>query len=148
MYVSLSLMVSYLIFPILPHLCPCSFQFISASFLLPSVLIRGTPKRCRIIPVRSSKSFMSWEDTLARVLPALFPLYRYLHQLLGLAVSLFISTSLLSRFLTLLVFYSMFMFSFIMEPIGSAGDMTNTTRLCLHRRNTTQTPGSRSISRC
>lgn len=72
-------------------LCPRFLQFLSTSSLLPSLLIRGTPQRWRIIPVRSSESFMSWEDTLARALPALFPLRRYLHQLPGLAVSLFFS---------------------------------------------------------
>lgn len=55
-----------------PHplllLCPCFFQFLSTSFL---VLIRGTPQRWRIIPVWSSESFMSWEDTLASVASSL-----------------------------------------------------------------------------
>lgn len=69
-------------FPILPILCRCFLQFLSTSSPLPSPLIRGTPKRWRIIPVRRGESFMSWEDTVARVLPAPFPLHRYLHQLL------------------------------------------------------------------
>lgn len=62
-------------FPILPVLCPCFLQFLSNSFLLPYLLIRGTPQRMCIIPVRSCKPFMSWEDMLARVLPVPFSLY-------------------------------------------------------------------------
>lgn len=62
-------------FPILPLLCPCFFQFLSNSFLLPYLLIRRTPQRMCIIPVRSCKPFMSWEDMLARVLPVPFSLY-------------------------------------------------------------------------
>lgn len=88
------------------------------------MLTRGTPQRCRIIPVRDFKSFMSWEDTLVRALPAPFPLCRYLHQP-SLAVSL------PSCFLTPLVFSPMFMSSFIIEPIDSAGDLINTSVLCV-----------------
>lgn len=62
-------------FPILPLLCPCFLQFLSNSFLLPYLLIRGTPQRMCIIPVRSCKPFMSWEDMLARMLPVPFSLY-------------------------------------------------------------------------
>lgn len=77
----------------LPAACALTFnflilsllQFLSTSFPLPSLLIRGTPKRWRIIPVRRGESFMSWEDTVARVLPAPFPLHRYLHQLPSLS---------------------------------------------------------------
>lgn len=136
-------------FPILPLLCPCFLEFLSTSFPLPSLLIRGTPQRWRIIPIRSRESFMSWEDTLARALLAPFPLHRYLHQLPSLALPLFLfSTSLPWLLLSALVFSPMFMFSFIMGPIGSAVDVTNTTSACLDGTNTTQTPGSGSISRC
>lgn len=76
---SLALQLSHLISPILTFLCPCFPQFLSTSLLLPYLLIIGTPQRWRIIPVRHSKSFMSWEDMLARVLPAPFPLHGYLH---------------------------------------------------------------------
>lgn len=79
--------------PILPLLCYCFLQCLSTSFILPLLLITGTPQRWRIIPVRSSKSFMSWEDTLVRVLPVLFPLYWYLDQLPSLAVSRSLSIS-------------------------------------------------------
>lgn len=54
------------------------------------------------------------------------------------------SICLPSLFLTPLMFSSMFMFSFIMEPTGSARDMTTTTNLCLKHTH----PGSRSIFRC
>lgn len=62
-------------FPMLPLFCPCFLQFLSNSFLLPYLLIRGTPQRMCIIPVRRCKPFMSWEDMLARVLPVSFSLY-------------------------------------------------------------------------
>lgn len=90
MYLSLSLPGARALtfnFPILPLLCRGFLEFLSTSFPLPSPLIRGTPQRWRIIPVRSSESFMSWEDTLARVLLAPFPLHRYLPQLPSLALS-------------------------------------------------------------
>lgn len=47
----------------------------------------------------------------------------------------------LSLLLAVLVFSPMFKVSFITEPIGSAGDVTNTASLCLDSTNTTQTPG-------
>lgn len=72
---SAALVRSQISFPILPLLCPCFLQFLSNSFLLPYLLIRGTPQRMCIIPVRSCKPFMSWEDMLARVLPVPFSLY-------------------------------------------------------------------------
>lgn len=71
---SVALARSKISFPILPLLCPCFLQFLSNSFLLPYLLIRGTPQRMCIIPVRSCKPFMSWEDMLARVLPVPFSL--------------------------------------------------------------------------
>lgn len=114
MYLSLSLPGARALtfnFPILPLLCRCFLEFLAASFPLPSLLIRGTPQRWGIIPVRSSESFMSWEDTLARVLLAPFPLRRYLHQLPSLALSLSLfSTSLPCLLLSVLVFSPMFMF--------------------------------------
>lgn len=54
LYPSLVHMFSRLIFPILSLLCPCFLQFLSTFFPLLSLLIRGTPQRCRIIPVRST----------------------------------------------------------------------------------------------
>lgn len=148
LYLSLVFLCSRLIFPILLLLSPCFLQFLSTSFLLPSPLIRGTPQRWKIIPVRSSESFMSWEDMLVRVLPALFPLYRYLHQLPGPTVSsLFLPPSPLSSLLWL-CFHPCLCSLSLWRHIGSAGDVTNTTSLCLGSTNTTQTPGSWSVSRC
>lgn len=146
-------MLSHSIFPILPRLCPCFLQFLSASFLLPYLLIKGTPQRWRIIPVRSSKSFMSWEDMLARVLPASSPLHGYLHQLPRLASSLSLTRSFPSPFLPVfhfsaLVVAPVFLFSFTEEPITSARVVTNTASVCLDSANMTQTHGSQSISTC
>lgn len=45
LYLSLRLVFSLLIFPILPLLCPCFLQFLSTSFPLPSLFIRGNPQR-------------------------------------------------------------------------------------------------------
>lgn len=125
-------MLSHSIVPILARLCPCFLQFLSTSFLLPYLLIKGTPQRWRIIPVRSSKSFMSWEDMLGSVLPASFPLHGYLHRLPSLALShsLF-SISLPRLLLPVLVVSPVFLFSFIKEPITSARAVTPTAGVCL-----------------
>lgn len=132
LYLSLVIVRSRLIFPILPLLCPCFLQFLSTYFLLPSLLIRGTPQRWRIIPVWSSESFMSWEDTLARVLPAPFPLYRYLHQFPGLlSLRLCFHSCLCS------------------PSLRSPSVLPGTLLACVWTSTrTTQTPRSRSVSRC
>lgn len=72
---SVVLVRSWIRFPILSLLCPCFLQFLSNAFLLPYLLIRGTPQRTCIIPVWSCKPFMSWEDVLVRVLPVPFSFY-------------------------------------------------------------------------
>lgn len=108
-------------FPILPSLCPCFLQFLSNSFLLPYLLIRGTPQRMCIIPVCSCKPFMSWEDVLARVLPVPFSLY-------DTCINFsFPDKSSLSFYLNLLLlllstFPPVFMF-FFSEPQTSAGNV-------------------------
>lgn len=136
LYLSQVLMLSHLIFPILPLLCSCFLQFLSTSFLLPPRLIRGTPQRWRIIPGRSSESFMSWEDSLARVLPALFPP-------LQIPAPASLPPSL-PRSYTVCVFHTCLCSLSLWSPFAffCAEDVTYTTSSCSESTNTTQTAGT------
>lgn len=81
---------------------------------------------------------MSWEDTLASVLPALLPLYRHLHQLLGPALALYLPPLPL-LYPNCVFLHVHVLFHYVALCVGAAGDVTNATRLCLDSRNTTQT---------
>ncbi len=63
-------------------------------------------------------------------------------------LSFFFFLSLPCLLLSVHVFSPMFMFSFIMEPVRSVGDVTHTATLCLDGTNTTQTPRSQYIYGC
>lgn len=122
---------SQISFPILLLLCPCFLQFLSNSFLLPYLLIRGTPQRMCIIPVRSCKPFMSWEDMLARMLLVSFSLddtcinFSFPDKC---SISFYLNPPSLFRFHLLSSFFTLLMFLFL-EPQTSAGNVAG--GLCL-----------------
>lgn len=145
LYLSLLLMLSLLIFPpsplsLFPSISLHIFPFAFSAHQRESPGVEDNPSsEQRVFHVLGRHTGESAASSLSSLqLPASASQHCHL--------SLFFSLPCL--LLSVLLFSPRFMFSLIMEPVSSAGDVTNTASLCLDSTNTTQTPRSRSVSRC